>query len=405
MTPPLATGFLNTASDTKQHHYKDYDEEREMEPRPEPRREATPTLRLRSHVVCRQRERVMGFEDAPNREGNRKERNAEGLSSSGRTKNSFPYWFLRWERGFLHLFEWAIRMLKWLMLVACNMFTYTLKDSARIWWNSQKIGSILNYEDLKAKFWSHFSQQKKFTKTHLAVHNIKQREGESTRAFITRYIDDTLQILGLHEEQQISGFVLGLRTRSLVEHLSTNLPSTYKGLMEKTYTWVEAREVATNGVSNDPRDIFERSKKSSWDNNRGQKDSLDLLPSRGLKILVGFQRQQSWPLEKYPLEVMIGGPHAITFLPEKMMGLLIKTLGNVFGHRMGKKYRGYTDRSHGHAKLTQKIAVSRFLNEAQKELLSCHYEKCTSGKMINRARRQTKLKDNDKMLKYFTNNG
>ncbi|GKC68881.1 hypothetical protein Tco_1114764 [Tanacetum coccineum] len=43
-----------------------------------------------------------------------------------------------------------------------------------------------------------------------------------------------MQILGLHEEQRISGFVHGLRTRSLAEHLSTNLPSTYKGLMEKT---------------------------------------------------------------------------------------------------------------------------------------------------------------------------
>ncbi|GKD68338.1 reverse transcriptase domain-containing protein, partial [Tanacetum coccineum] len=103
--------------------------------------------------------------------------------------------------NFLHLFEGAICMQKWFMPVACHMFTYTLKDSALIWWNSQKIGSILNYEDLKAKFRSHFSQQKKFTKTHLAVHNIKQRECESTRAFITRYTDDTLQILGLHEEQ------------------------------------------------------------------------------------------------------------------------------------------------------------------------------------------------------------
>ncbi|GJY78823.1 reverse transcriptase domain-containing protein [Tanacetum coccineum] len=143
--------------------------------------------------------------------------------------------------NFLYLFEGAIRMQKWLMPVACHMFTYTLKDSARIWWNSQKAGSILDYKDLKAKFRSHFSQQKKFTKTHLAVQNIKQREGESTRAFITRYTDDTLQILGLHEEQRISGFVHGLRMRILVEHLSTDLPSTYKGLMEKTYTWVEAR--------------------------------------------------------------------------------------------------------------------------------------------------------------------
>nr|GEZ67599.1 reverse transcriptase domain-containing protein [Tanacetum cinerariifolium] len=40
--------------------------------------------------------------------------------------------------NFLHRFEGAIRMQKGLMPVACHMFTYTLKDSARIWWNSQK---------------------------------------------------------------------------------------------------------------------------------------------------------------------------------------------------------------------------------------------------------------------------
>nr|GFC74649.1 hypothetical protein [Tanacetum cinerariifolium] len=50
---------------------EDYDEEREMKPRPEPNWEATLTLRLRSHVVHRQLERVMGFEEALNREGSR----------------------------------------------------------------------------------------------------------------------------------------------------------------------------------------------------------------------------------------------------------------------------------------------------------------------------------------------
>ncbi|GKC32014.1 reverse transcriptase domain-containing protein [Tanacetum coccineum] len=131
---------------------------------------------------------------------------------------------------------------------------HTMIDTA----NHSLAGSILDYEDLNANIRSHFSPHKKFTKTHLAVHNIKQREGESTRAFITRYTDDTLQILGLNGEQRISGFIHGLRKRSLVEHLSTDLPSTYKGLIEKTYTWVEAREVATNGASSDRRDSFER---------------------------------------------------------------------------------------------------------------------------------------------------
>nr|GEZ78182.1 hypothetical protein [Tanacetum cinerariifolium] len=60
----------------------DYDEEREMGPRPEPNREATPTLQPRSPVVRRQRERVVGFEEAPNREGSRRGRNAESIRPS-----------------------------------------------------------------------------------------------------------------------------------------------------------------------------------------------------------------------------------------------------------------------------------------------------------------------------------
>ncbi|GKE76953.1 hypothetical protein Tco_1543073, partial [Tanacetum coccineum] len=107
---------------------------------------------------------------------------------------------------------------------------------------------------------------------HLAMHNIKQKKGESTRDFITMYTDDTLQILDLHKEQRISGFVHGLRTRSLVEFLSTDLLTTYKGLMEKTCTWIEAREVATNGAPNDHREGSDRFKKnSSWDNNKGKR--------------------------------------------------------------------------------------------------------------------------------------
>nr|GEX19891.1 reverse transcriptase domain-containing protein [Tanacetum cinerariifolium] len=139
---------------------EDYDEEREMEPRLEPRREATLTLWLRSHGVRRQQERVIRFE-----------RTKMPFHVGSYDGKGDPY-------NFLHLFEGAIPMQKWLISVACHMFTHTLKDSTRIWWNSQK-----------------------------------------------------------------AGFVHGLRTRSLVEHLYTYLPSTYKGLMEKTYTWIEAREI------------------------------------------------------------------------------------------------------------------------------------------------------------------
>ncbi|GJT83886.1 hypothetical protein Tco_1058228 [Tanacetum coccineum] len=197
---------------TKLEYYiQEYDEEREMEPRP------------------------AQFEEAPNRDGTRVERESEGRRPSeqrveyneNRGEYPLPYGLKMPSYvgsydgkgdpdNYFHLFEGAIRMQKWEMLVACHMFTNTLKDFAQKWLNNQKAGSIVNYEDLKAKFRSHFSQQLKFTKIHLAVHNIKQR----------------------------------LKTRSLVEFLSTYLPTTYKGLMQKTYTWIEAKEVATNRAPN-----------------------------------------------------------------------------------------------------------------------------------------------------------
>nr|GEV11772.1 hypothetical protein [Tanacetum cinerariifolium] len=184
--------------------------------------------------------------------------------------------------NFLYLFKGAIRMQKRLMLVACYMFTYTLKDSARIWWNSQKAEKARTLEPSSPD------------------------------------IDDTLQILGLHEEQRISGFVHGLRTRSLVKHLSTDLPSTFKGLMEKTYTWVEAREVATNRASSNRRDSFEMSNKSSWDNNRGQKNKDRFFSYRGPNH--GLLPS----LSKSPKEILTTEKAARSFEPPSKMSRRIK---------------------------------------------------------------------------------
>ncbi|GJW19126.1 hypothetical protein Tco_0026562 [Tanacetum coccineum] len=67
---------------TEQEYFsEDYDEEREMEPRLGRTKEATPSLQTRSLEVRRQRERVVGFEEAPNREGSRAGRNAKDQRS------------------------------------------------------------------------------------------------------------------------------------------------------------------------------------------------------------------------------------------------------------------------------------------------------------------------------------
>ncbi|GJX28518.1 hypothetical protein Tco_0236597 [Tanacetum coccineum] len=103
--------------------------------------------------------------------------------------------------------------------------------------------------------------------------------------------------------------------RNLVEHLSTDLPSTYKGLMEKTYTWIEAREVATNRAPNDQRDNFERSRKSSWNNGKGQRSRDKFSFYQGPNhILISI-------LSKSPREILATEKVARSFeQPPRMLG-------------------------------------------------------------------------------------
>ncbi|GJV60259.1 reverse transcriptase domain-containing protein [Tanacetum coccineum] len=63
---------------------EDYDEEREMEPRPICIRETNPVLYTRSSRTRRQKERMVDFEEVPNRDGGRIKRNSEGARPSGR---------------------------------------------------------------------------------------------------------------------------------------------------------------------------------------------------------------------------------------------------------------------------------------------------------------------------------
>nr|GEV96439.1 reverse transcriptase domain-containing protein [Tanacetum cinerariifolium] len=132
---------------------EDYDEEREMEPRPEPARAVTPPLRAASPRVHRKTEGVVEFEETQNKEESRVERNSEGGRPSEnstkrewRSKCLFPSPlgsvtpFIRWIEdyplpdrlkmpshigsydgkgdpdNFLYLFEGAIRMQKWKLM-------------------------------------------------------------------------------------------------------------------------------------------------------------------------------------------------------------------------------------------------------------------------------------------------
>nr|GEU81641.1 hypothetical protein [Tanacetum cinerariifolium] len=99
-----------------------------------------------------------------------------------------------------------MRMEKWAMLVTYHMFVYILKDATSVRWNNLSKGVVTNYEDSKRRLQTHFKQQKKQTKTHL----------------------------------------VGVKIKSLVKFISKELSESYDGLMEKTYSWIQAEETTSN---------------------------------------------------------------------------------------------------------------------------------------------------------------
>ncbi|GJZ36239.1 hypothetical protein Tco_0582056 [Tanacetum coccineum] len=220
-------------------------------------REATPILQAASSRVQRQKEIVVEFEDAPNREGSRAERNDEG----GRSENGQPLQSSLTNIGGnpapnnMHLSCNAqpfipnnLQPSNGPIPVYVNPYPQPnmgptcrkpISHPSQAQGSSSSFGGPPTYYSYGGFVYrppreAASFQQKKFTKTHLAVHNIKQKEGESTKAFVTR---------------------------SLVEFLSIDLSTTYKGLMDKTYTWIEAKEVITNGTPNDHQESSSKFKR------------------------------------------------------------------------------------------------------------------------------------------------
>ncbi|GJV95220.1 reverse transcriptase domain-containing protein [Tanacetum coccineum] len=273
---------------------KDYDEEQEMEPRLEPTRAATPPLRVASPRICRRGERTVGFERAQSRGESRVERNTERgrpleeapKGNEGQSVNLPPLLAAHLGRG---------------------KNGKPLQSSLTSAYGGQALPNNIG-ENLHSNgtFLSHHAQPiipaslsipNRFMPTH--IHPYQQPmsfvNGQHLSFPMKTSPGNLPMILGLNEEQLISSFVHGLRTRSLVEHLSTDLPSTYKHLMEKTYTWVEAREVATNGASSDQRDSFESLSKSPKEILATEKAARSFEPpskmfgnSRGCKLRTTF---------------------------------------------------------------------------------------------------------------------
>ncbi|GJX79581.1 reverse transcriptase domain-containing protein [Tanacetum coccineum] len=146
----------------------------------------------------------------------------------------------------LKIFQAAAKTERWVMPTWCHMFNSTLTGNARVWFDDLPPKSIDSYDDLREAFLKNYLQQKKCIRDPIVLHNIKQRDGESTEGFIQRYKSESGNVKGAPECMRISGFVHGITNPELIKRFHEKIPKTVDEMMQVATSFLQGQEAALN---------------------------------------------------------------------------------------------------------------------------------------------------------------
>ncbi|GJZ73760.1 hypothetical protein Tco_0637906 [Tanacetum coccineum] len=102
-----------------------------------------------------------------------------------------------------------------------------------------------SYNDLRKAFLKNYLQQKKCIRDPIVLHNIKQRDGESTED-IQRYKSESGNVKGAPECMRISGFVHGITNPELIKRFHEKIPKTVDEMMQVATSFLQGQEATSN---------------------------------------------------------------------------------------------------------------------------------------------------------------
>ncbi|GJR39971.1 reverse transcriptase domain-containing protein [Tanacetum coccineum] len=146
----------------------------------------------------------------------------------------------------LKILQAAAKVEQWAMPTWCHMFNSTLTGNARVWFDDLLPESIYSYDDLKEAFLAKYLQQKKCIKDPVEIHNIKQREGESTEDFVRRFKIESRDVKGAPEVMRILGFMHGITNPELIKRLHDKIPKSVDEMWKITTAFLRGEAVAGN---------------------------------------------------------------------------------------------------------------------------------------------------------------
>ena len=124
----------------------------------------------------------------------------------------------------------------------CRAFPTTLKGPARIWFSRLTPNSISTFKELSTQFASHFIGGHSYNKSTACLMNIKQREDEILRSYITRFNKEVLSIDEADNKILMVAFTNRLRKGKFLFSLYKNDPKTMSDVLYRATKYMNAKD-------------------------------------------------------------------------------------------------------------------------------------------------------------------
>ncbi|KAL2237686.1 UNVERIFIED_CONTAM: hypothetical protein Sindi_0960300 [Sesamum indicum] len=124
----------------------------------------------------------------------------------------------------------------------CKVFRTTLSKRALAWFNQLPAGTISSLEQLVQRFLHHFSMNKKIPKTASYLFTVRQREGETLRDFMQRFVDAVHEVPHVNQELLASIVQQNLQLGRFKESIAGKPPSTMEDLIVRSQKYIRIEE-------------------------------------------------------------------------------------------------------------------------------------------------------------------
>ncbi|XP_030964387.1 uncharacterized protein LOC115985596 [Quercus lobata] len=124
----------------------------------------------------------------------------------------------------------------------CRAFPTTLKGPARICFSRLMPNSISSFKELSAQFASQFIGGHRYKKSTACLMNIKQREDETLRSYITHFNKEALSIDEVDDKILVAAFTNGLRKGKFLFSLYKNDPKTMLDVLYRATKYMNAED-------------------------------------------------------------------------------------------------------------------------------------------------------------------